>query len=808
MDRYICIHGHFYQPPRENPWLEEVEQQDSAYPYHDWDERITAECYAPNTASRFLDSKGSIIDIINNYSNISFNFGPTLLSWLERHKPKVYQSILDADKKSLTKFSGHGSALAQVYNHIIMPLASSRDKRTQVIWGIRDFEYRFGRRPEGMWLAETAVDLETLDIMSELGINFTILAPHQAQRIRKIDTSHWQDVHGQKIDPKQPYLCLLPSGRSITLFFYDGPISQEVSFRNLLSNGENFAKRLLGVFSSSHNPQIVNIATDGETYGHHHHYGEMALTYCLHYIESNNLAKITIYGEYLEKFPPSHEVEIHENSSWSCSHGVERWKSDCGCNTGMKIGWKQRWRSPLREAMDWLRDTLIPLYEKEIACYVESPWKTRDEYIEVILSRSIENVDVFFLRHAVRRLAKEEKIKVLKLLELQRNAMLMYTSCGWFFDDISGIETIQIMSYAACAIQTAKELGETDLTADYVNILKQAPSNVSELKNGETVYNKFVKPAVTDLVRVGAHYAMSSLFEQYSETITLFCYTASSEIYKLKEAGTQRLATGKTRVVSHVTWEEKDISFAILHLGDHNIIGGIRSFMGNKPFKSMQQEIDRAFMKSDITRVIRLIEKHFGKNNYSLWHLFKDEQRKILNQVINSTLEESESSFRQTYKQYYPIMQVMEGMIMPLPRAFYTAAEFTLNTDLRNLLEAEQLDLDGLKTLIREIKRWSIEIDKTTLNFVATLKVNALLEKFHHNPEDSLMLGLIHNMLELFQALSLELELWQAQNIYFSIGKKTYPEMLGKANAGSNNARGWIKHFNKLGQHLQVRRPQ
>jgi hypothetical protein len=364
------------------------------------------------------------------------------------------------------------------------------------------------------------------------------------------------------------------------------------------------------------------------------------------------------------------------------------------------------------------------------------------------------------------------------------------------------------MSYAACAIQTAKELGETDLTADYVNILKQAPSNVSELKNGETVYNKFVKPAVTDLVRVGAHYAMSSLFEQYSETITLFCYTASSEIYKLKEAGTQRLATGKTRVVSHVTWEEKDISFAILHLGDHNIIGGIRSFMGNKPFKSMQQEIDKAFMKSDITRVIRLIEKHFGKNNYSLWHLFKDEQRKILNQVINSTLEESESSFRQTYKQYYPIMQVMEGMIMPLPRAFYTAAEFTLNTDLRNLLEAEQLDLDGLKTLIREIKRWSIEIDKTTLNFVATLKVNALLEKFHHNPEDSLMLGLIHNMLELFQALSLELELWQAQNIYFSIGKKTYPEMLDKANAGSNNARGWIKHFNKLGQHLQVRRPQ
>ena len=186
MEHYVCIHGHFYQPPRENPWLEEVELQDSAYPYHDWNERITEECYRPNMASRILGPDRKIIDIVNNYSKISFDFGPTLLSWLERHAPDVYQGVIDADKKSQERFSGHGAAIAQAYNHIIMPLANSRDKRTQIAWGIYDFEHRFGRKPEGMWLPETAVDLETLDILAEYGIKFTILSPHQAKRVRSI----------------------------------------------------------------------------------------------------------------------------------------------------------------------------------------------------------------------------------------------------------------------------------------------------------------------------------------------------------------------------------------------------------------------------------------------------------------------------------------------------------------------------------------------------------------------------------------------------------------------------------------------
>ncbi len=805
MNKHICIHGHFYQPPRENPWLEEVELQDSAYPYHDWNERITSECYAPNTASRVFDNEDRIKDIVNNYSNISFNFGPTLLSWIKRHQPDVYESIISADIESRKRFSGHGSAIAQVYNHIIMPLANSRDKRTQIIWGIKDFEYHFNRFPEGMWLAETAVDLETLDIMSELGIKFTILAPHQANMIKKNDSENWQDVSGQKIDHKRPYLIKLPSNRTLTIFFYDGPVSRDISFQDTLENGENFAGRLIGSFSNSGEEQLLSIATDGETYGHHHKYGEMALTCCINHIESNNQAKLTVFGEYLENHPPVYEVEIFENSSWSCSHGIERWRADCGCNIGENSSWNQKWRQPLREAMDWLRETLIPLYEKEISLYINDPWEIRNHYIEIIHNRSEENINRFIAEHSLRELKKAEKIKVLKLLEIQRQTQLMYTSCGWFFDEISRIEPKQIMSYAACAMQIAKELSGRDFEPDFLNILKKALSNENEFENGEEVYHKFIKPSVSDLLRVGAHYAVSSLFKEYPSKVDFFCYTAESEIYDLKEAGVQRLAVGKAEISSHITWDEINISFAILHLGDHNIIGGVRSFLDNTQFSKMRNEIDNAFMISNITGVINLIEKHFGKNNYSLWHIFKDEQRIILNQLIDSAIKERETSFKQSFKQYYPIMQVMKEMSIPLPKAFHTTTEFTLNTDISNLFKDENIDLNKLKNLIDEIKRWSIDIDKETVNFIATNKINEFLEKSLDQPENLELLKELSKMMEILIPLSLDLKLWEAQNLYFAIIKKSYSAMSEKAEKGNTMAKEWFILFNAIGQHLRIK---
>jgi alpha-amylase/alpha-mannosidase (GH57 family) len=508
MTRYICIHGHFYQPPRENPWLEEVEVQDSASPYHDWNKRVTDECYAPNTASRILDEKKRIIDIVNNYAGISFNLGPTLLSWMARHEPEVYRSILEADRKGMKRFAGHGPALAQAYSHMIMPLANTRDKRTQVIWGIRDFESRFGRFPEGMWLPETAVDLETLDIMAAEGIKFTILAPHQATAVRHEDEGGWQDLEEGEIDVERPYLCSLPSGRSITIFFYHGPISHGVAFKDLLASGEKFKGKLLDAFSTrDHGPRLVHIATDGETYGHHHRYGEMALSFCLSLIGKEHKVDTTVYGKYLEENPPDWRVLVKEGTSWSCDHGLDRWKCDCGCNTGAHKGWHQKWREPLREAMDWLRDYLIDIYEKRAGEYLTDPWGARDAYISIILDRSRDNIESFLKAHSVRELSDEEKIKTLKLLEMQRHAMLMYTSCGWFFDDISGIETIQVIQYAARAIQMAKAVTGEDLERGYLDILKKGPSNRPGHIPLKAMFTKGRKQVSTSLSRGRSGYA-------------------------------------------------------------------------------------------------------------------------------------------------------------------------------------------------------------------------------------------------------------------------------------------------------------
>jgi alpha-amylase/alpha-mannosidase (GH57 family) len=458
--KFVCIHCHFYQPPRENPWLEQIELQDSAYPYHDWNARISAECYGPNLAARILDNEQRITRIVNNYSKISFNFGPTLLSWAEEHSPDLYRGLQEADKQSQRNFSGHGSATAQAYNHMILPLANSRDKKTQIRWGFEDFVRRFGRLPEGMWLPETAVDLESLDLMAQAGVQYTILAPHQAKAMRPLGDSGaaWQDATGAKIDPTRCYSLTTPSGRTINIFFYDGPVSQAVAFEKLLDNGEKFANRLLGALPTAPSgPQLVHIATDGETYGHHHRHGEMALAYALEHIENKKLAKLTNYGEFLERNPPQWEAQIYENTAWSCVHGVERWRSNCGCNSG-RLGWTQEWRKPLREALDWLRDEVAPLFEKSAAKYVRDPWAARDAYISVVLDRSPAARERFGEEHFARKLGDDEQVSVWKLMEMQRHAMLMYTSCGWFFDDLSGIETIQVIQYAGRVVQLAEQL--------------------------------------------------------------------------------------------------------------------------------------------------------------------------------------------------------------------------------------------------------------------------------------------------------------------------------------------------------------
>jgi alpha-amylase/alpha-mannosidase (GH57 family) len=802
MERYICIHGHFYQPPRENAWLEFVELQDSAYPYHDWNERITAECYAPNTASRILDSENYITQIVNNYTKISFNFGPPLLAWMEQNNPEVYKAILDADRESQQKFSGHGSALAQGYNHIILPLANRRDKYTQVLWGIRDFEHRFGRKPEGIWLPETAVDLETLDILAELGLRFTILAQRQASRVRQIGTDTWNEVSNGGIDPTMAYELHLPSGRKLSLFFYNEAIARAVAFEGLLASGENFALRLTGAFSEvCTQPQLVHIATDGETYGHHHRFGDMALAYALHYIETNNLAQITNYGEYLEKYPPTHEVEIIENTSWSCSHGIERWRSDCGCNASRHPKWNQAWRAPLRQAMDWLRDTVSPKYEEKACQFLNDPWTARDDYIEVVLDRSPESVERFLSQHAIGELNETEKITVLKLLELQRYAMLMYTSCGWFFDELAGIETMQVIQYAGRMAQLSEELFGDAIEPGFLQFLEQAKSNLPQYGDGRHIYEKLIKPAMVDLTKVGAHYVVSSLFEDYGKEAKIYCYLIDVEDSQISELGKTKLAVGQAKVTSQVTQESAMLSYGVLHLGDHNLSAGIREYRGEEAYQAMVQEVTQTFSGADFTQVIRLLDKHFGTSTYSLKSLFRDEQRKVMDSILESTLSEIEAAFRQLYEHHYPPMRFLTDMGNPLPRAFHSAAEFILNTDLRRALSGETLDVERIKGLLEEAKGWNVELDTEGLSYLLQQTVEGMMAKVMSNPDNVSLLNNLVAAVELARSTSFTVDLWKVQNLYYEMQKTTSTQYSKRTKGGKK----WLTQFVSLGERLSIR---
>jgi alpha-amylase/alpha-mannosidase (GH57 family) len=805
MNKYICIHGHFYQPPRENPWLEDIELQDSAYPYHDWNEKIAEECYRQNAASRILSPDKKIIDIVNNYSKISFDFGPTLLIWLQKYAPDIYERIQEADKRSAETFSGHGTAMAQAYNHMIMPLANTADKYTQVIWGIRDFERHFSRKPEGMWLPETAVDLETLDILAEHDIKFTVLAPSQARRVRKVGQEQWNDVDKETLDTRRPYLCKLPSGRAISLFFYHGPVSHGVAYGGLLHSGDILAGKIMEILDAEPaEPQLAHIATDGETYGHHLRNTDMALAYCLHHVESNNLAHITTYGEYLEKFPPSFEVEIIENTSWSCAHGVERWKSNCGCCTNQNNAGKQQWREPLRKALDLLRDKLIPVYEDKMRQFVADPWKLRNEYIAVLQDRDIANGERFIAETTGGQQSFEQKVTFLKLLEMQRNAMLMYTSCGWFFDDISGIEAVQIMHYASRTIQLAKEVQGGDFEPEFMSILEQAPTNTKGPANGKEVYEAFVKPSSIDLNRVGAHLAVSSIFDDYPAEVDVYCYSAKMDLYDRTDAGIQRLAVGRASVQSKIVLEKDDVDFAVLHFGDHNLICAVGGRMPDDTFDKMQQKLKQAFRKGDTTEIMQLMTTTFVGNSYSLWHLFKDEQRRILYELLQATWEEIEASFRHIYEYNYTIMQLMRGMNIPLPKALSTPAEFILNQDLCREIQNEKINIDKLRTLTDEVDRLSLQLDEATIRFEASRRINILMGKLQGAGDDVNLLSVIENTIDILRSVAAELDLQKAQNILFAMSKEKYPDMKQRARSGSEPAKQWMEHFDNLARYLGV----
>lgn len=775
-EKFLTIHGHFYQPPRENPWLEAIELQDSALPFHDWNERICKECYNPNSVSRIVDNKNQILDIVNNYQYMSFNFGPTLLSWMEEFAPLTYERIIKADIDSISEHSGHGNALAQVYNHMIMPLANAHDKETQVKWGIRDFEYRFGRKPEGIWLAETAVDDATLKVLVDNGIKFTILSPYQALKIRKTGDKEWQDVSWGNIDPARSYKYTLKgdSKKSIALFFYDGAISKSVAFDELLKDGNRFIKRLKEGISETRNyPQLINIATDGESYGHHTKFGDMALSYVLKIKAEDEGFKITNYAEYLDKYESDYEVDIKQASSWSCFHGVGRWKEDCGCSTGGHPGWNQKWREPLRNALDYLRDELAKVFEAEGPKYFnDNPWTIRNKYIDVILDRNYVTIRKFQKENFKPDLTEEQKVKGMELLEIQRQAMLMYTSCGWFFSEISGIETVQIMKYAARAMQLVARFTNEDFETHFKDILSQAKSNIAEFGTGKDIYERFVKPSVVTAKQIACLWAISSLYQDFEDEEDVYCYTVKRHSYKKVQKGSSNFLVGHIEISSKVTLQKADLMFALMQYAGGDFHCAIKEFSNDAEFNELQATLIKTFALNPITEIIRTLDEKFGKEYFTLKDIFIEERKKILQILLKDQLEKFGNTYKEMYDQGKGSIYHMQNLGLEIPKEFKISAEYALSHRYNDLLAGsdgfvEAPIVQQIKDINFEAKRMNITIDKTpsNKNFAKRIitNLNRLTKSFEIQQADTII-----ELFEIVEKLDLQIDISEAQNIYYN----------------------------------------
>jgi alpha-amylase/alpha-mannosidase (GH57 family) len=807
--RFVCIHGHFYQPPRENPWLEAIETQDSAAPYHDWNERVCAECYAPNGAARMVNNRNKITRIVNNYARISFNFGPTLLSWLKDNAQRTYRMILDGERRSRRAFKGHSSAMAQVYNHIIMPLANTRDKITQIRWGIADYISHYGAPPEGMWLAETAVDSETLELLAQHGIRFTVLAPRQCRRVRPLAGADgdavWSPTPNDTVNSTRPYLVRFASGLSISVFFYNGSVSQAIAFEGLLNSGDAFVGRLKDSFSPDvSGPQLVHVATDGETYGHHHRYGEMALAYAVTLLEQDKTIRLANYASFLAQFPPDYECEIVEDSSWSCIHGVERWRSNCGCNSG-RPGWNQAWRKPLREALDRLRDALAPLTEEEGAKLFRDVWAARNAYIDIILNRSDENTNRFFDAQQSHALSTEERVRALKLMEMQRHAQLMYTSCGWFFDDISGIETVQVIAYAARVLQLAQNLfGERAAALEPALIarLKDAISNVPSAQDGARIYTDLIGGLELGLERVAAHYAVSSMFTSYGDDARVYCYCVRRISHDIFTSGRGRLGVGRANITSVITGEQLSFQYAVLHFGDQNITAAVKPYAEQdaEAFTSFLAEAAECVQRADFAQVIRLLDRNFDHVDYSLTSLFRDDQRRIVQFILNTTLSNIEGALTTIYEDHVSLLHFLSQTGLPKPPALSIAAGFAVNAGIKRAIESDPTDHALLKSFLSLAKVDQVSLETATLSYIADQRMKrAMVELQASTSQEALdrALGVARSLSE----LPFESNLWQAQNIWYELLNNQPPALA--ALTGEARTR-WDEDFTALGTCLSI----
>jgi alpha-amylase/alpha-mannosidase (GH57 family) len=726
MPTYIVVHGHFYQPPRENPWTGMMEREHSAHPFHDWNERIHAECYRPNAWARIVDGYARVERIVNNYAAINFNFGPTLLNWMVEHAPATYQRVLEADRLSQARFGGHGSAIAQAYNHSILPLCNERDRVTQIRWGLADFHSRFGRPAEALWVPETACNDAVLGALIDAELKYVILSPYQAERVRPLNAHEWSNVADGNVDTGRAYKYYHRdgSGRSIALFFYDGPISRAIAFEGALYSSQvlldRFAKNARG------GGRLISVATDGETYGHHTHFGDRTLAYALEIEARQRGFIVTNYGQFLEEHPPEWEAEIKpgpngEGTSWSCAHGVGRWYRDCGDSTGAGEGWNQAWRTPLRQALDHLRDAaIIPVEESRGRLYAD-PWAARDAYIGVVLSGGATRQD-FLRRHAQQGLKEEDQVHALTLMELQRHAMTMYTSCGWFFADISGLESVQVLKYAGRVMDHLAELGLPSPRERFLEILAEAKSNIPAKGNGADIFRREVDPLRMTPQRFAAHFAICGLLDSEGESQegSLGGFHFSRRDMRKESRGRITMATGRVHLEAAATGRAQEFMHAALYIGGVDFYCVLRPYSGPRRFKAAVERLWEQFATGSLLTLLRVSQDEFGPEEYDLRHVLPRGRQRILEHVFADLINRFDEQYSRLYEDNRGVIEQLREAGFRLPPELAAAAEFALGWRLEQEVRSQRRSQDPqayrrAREIVEEAHRGEFNIQRESV---------------------------------------------------------------------------------------------
>ena len=759
-DVRLVIHGHFYQPPRENPWTEEVAAEPSAAPFHDWNERIAAECYRPNGWARVLDEHGRVTDIVNNYAHLSFNVGPTLMSWLEKHCTDVYERIREADRE-------RGGAMAQAYNHSIMPLSNERDVRTQIRWGVADFEHRFGRHPEGLWLPETAVNDDVLRILVEEGVQFTILAPNQAVAVRPIDGDEaWLDVSDGSIATGPPHRWFHPDDRSrfIDLIFYDGPISHDLAFGLTGLSSQELVRRVVDAAADG-TPVVV--ATDGETFGHHHKFADRALAYAFTHAASTAGVRVLGTATLVHEVPPTHEVLVRE-SAWSCVHGVRRWKDDCGCSTGGEPDWNQEWRAPLRRALDGLRDHGLEVFGRRGGAVLRDPWAARDAYVDVILGRC--SLDEFLDEH---RGGDHDDVVALTLLEAQRHALLMYTSCGWFFNDLAGIETLQVLRYAARMMDLLGEIGEHAPVDHFLDVLAEARSNDPEEGDGREIWHRHVDPSRVDAERAVAHLALVHVLERQEPAATVGPFVVADHQGTTVERGPLVGAGGRLVLEHRRTRRRTEHVYAVIHMGGLEVFGATRPPDPSRDDQLFAEVAELVRSGARVSTVLRLLAEGVGPREFGLDSALPDAADQLVASAARQLIDRFATTYEQLYVDHRPRLNALLTSGYPLPPELRAPAEFALarrlEEELQDVGEAGDVNAESFRAaqeIVREARHGRFQLATPRAAALMSATLLAAVARAVQDPGDERVDAAL-GLLRLARDLRMSIDVDRAQELVF-----------------------------------------